>query len=244
MTASLEVPEKMQENLASPNKETIRGFFNDIASCYDQINSLLSLNLDEYWRRRAVSLVLERGVGEKNILDLGVGTGKFLKRFLPERSWKIAAGVDFSSGMLQQAEKKLPAQCGLIQADVHDLPFADESFDLIISSFTLRSVKDRNRFFRDVRRILKPAGKIAFLCLTRPRSLLGRALYTPYLKFYLPFMGGLISRDPKAYRFLSESIQSFPSPSEIAKELKFVGFKEVLIFPFTFGISTLIRAEK
>ena len=245
MALRLENPEeRTRHDLASPDKETIRNFFNGIASCYDRINSLLSLSLDEYWRRRAVRLVLEGKGSEKSLLDLGVGTGKFLKKFLPQRPWKIAAGVDFADEMLSQAQSKLPAECRLIQADIHDLPFTDESFDLVISSFTLRSVKNRRHFFSEVRRILRLKGKAAFLCLTRPKSLAGRALYAPYLKFYLPFMGGLISRDPLAYRFLSESIQSFPSPREVGNELESLGFHRVSIFPFTFGISTLIRAEK
>lgn len=232
------------ETLASPDKETIRNFFNGIASCYDRINSLLSLNLDEYWRTKAVRLILEGEGDEKNLLDLGVGTGKFLERFLQKKPWGLAVGVDFANEMLQRARGRLADECRLIQADIHDLPFEDESFDLIVSSFTLRSVKDRSHFFSEVRRVLRQGGKAAFLCLTRPNSLMGRALYAPYLKFYLPFMGGLISRDPQAYQFLSQSIQSFPSPAEIGHQLELLEFHRVGVSPFTFGLSTLIRAEK
>ena len=230
------------QNLASPDKETIRTIFDSIARRYDQINSLLSLSLDASWRRRAVRLIL-RDTRATSILDLGVGTGKFLKRFLEAQSWQRAVGVDFAGEMLSRARKTLPSSCELLQADIHDLPFEDESFDLVVSSFTLRSVKDRNHFFEEVKRVLRPEGRVAFLCLTRPTSFWGKLIYAPYLKFYLPLMGGLIAKSPVAYRFLSDSIQAFPPPLEIGNELQASGFRAVSIFPFTFGISTLILAQ-
>lgn len=231
-------------DLASPDKETIRDVFDHIAYRYDALNSILSFSIDENWREKAVRLILSESREEKSILDLGVGTGKFLSRFLQKKSWLTAAGVDFSGEMLKRARFNLSPTCRLIQADIHDLPFEDESFDLIVSSFTLRSVKNRVHFFSEVLRTLRPAGRIAFLCLTRPRSLVGRALYTPYLRFYLPFVGGLLTRDPVAYRFLSQSIQAFPAPREIAKEMETLGFQRISIFSFSLGLSTLMIAHR
>ena len=228
-------------SLASPDKETIRTFFNGIASCYDRVNSVLSFRLDEFWRRRAAELILAENPGPR-LLDLGVGTGKFLREFLQRKHWEFVTGVDFAEEMLREARRGLPWGCALVQADIHDLPFEDQSFDLIVSSFTLRSVKERGHFFGEVRRVLRPGGRLAFLCLTRPTSRIGRALYAPYLKFYLPVIGGWISRDRNAYQFLSQSIQSFPSPPEVATELESLGFREIAITPLTFGLSTLITA--
>jgi len=228
---------------AFPPKEAIRGFFESIAFRYDSINSLLSFRWDEAWRKKAARQILEGGGKRGAILDLGVGTGKFLERFLGEKSWERAVGVDFAREMLKRARARLGLRCQLIQADIHDLPFEAESFDLVISSFTLRSVKDLPHFFGEVRRVLTPGGKAAFLCLTRPSGL-PRILYAPYLKCYLPLVGGMLSREPKAYRFLSESIQTFFSPPEIQRELESSGFKGVSIFPFSFGLATLILAEK
>lgn len=231
-----------RENLASPAKETIREIFDAVAPRYDWINTLLSFHLDEGWRSRAVQWILEGG--EESVLDLGVGTGKFLGRFLKKKNWRLAAGIDFSGPMLGRARQGLPGSCRLVQADIHEIPFEDETFDLVVSSFTLRSVKDRPSFFREVWRVLKPDGKTAFLCLTRPASVLGRMLYTPYLKFYLPFVGGLVSENQTAYRFLSQSIQNFPSPREIGGELEQAGFHTIQIQSLTFGISTLIQARR
>ncbi len=228
--------------LASPDRETLRNLFDQIASRYDLINSVLSLRLDEVWRRRAVELTLSGR--EECLLDLGVGTGRFLEYFLRKKTWRLAAGIDFSRPMLRLAQEKLPVEVPLIQADIHEIPFGRETFDVVAAAFTLRSVKDRPHFFEEVHRVLKPGGRVSFLCLTRPTSPLGRLLYAPYLKFFLPTAGRLISSSRTAYRFLSESIQAFPSPSEIAKELERFGFSRISIFPFTFGISTLIRAQR
>jgi len=231
-------------SLASPDKETIRGLFDHIAFRYDALNSLLSLSIDESWRKRAVDLILGNSEREKSILDLGVGTGKFLARFLRKKTWKLAAGVDFSGEMLRRAQTQLSPSCRLLQADIHDLPFEDQTFDVVVSSFTLRSVKNRNRFFTEVHRILAPGGRVGFLCLTRPSSFVGRTLYAPYLRFYLPFVGGLLTRDRIAYRFLSESIQAFPPFKEIVREMEGSGFQNLHLHPFTFGISTLLVAER
>ena len=233
-----------KENLASPDKETIRQIFDSIAFRYDFINSLLSLRLDDLWRRKAVRLILAGQQETKTLLDLGVGTGKFLKEFLRVKSWQRAAGVDFSGEMLARARHLLPEDCELVQADIHDLPFESTSFDLVVSSFTERSIQDRPHFFREVFRILVPEGRVAFLYLTRPASPIVHALYAPYLKFYLPLAGRIFSADPKAYRFLSQSIQAFPLPPEIAGELEDAGFQNPAIFPFTFGLSTLLIAQR
>lgn len=234
----------MLENLASPEKSTIRRIFDHIAFRYDSLNTLLSFNIDESWRKRAVSRILAGEAGASRLIELGVGTGKFLKKFLEAKSWERVVGADFSGEMLQRARRVLPPHCELAQADIHNLPFENESFELVVASFTLRSVKDRPHFFREVKRILRPGGKAAFLCLTRPVSFFGRLVYAPYLKFYLPFVGSLLSSDPIAYRFLSQSIQNFPSPPEVGREMTAAGFREFSSEPFTFGISTLMMARK
>lgn len=227
---------------ASPDKQTIQNLFDGIAKQYDQINHVLSFRLDEVWRKRAVRLILEGR--EEAILDIGVGTGKFLAEFLKRKPWKRAVGIDFAYEMLGRASDRIAEKADLIQADLHDLPFEEGAFDTAVAAFTLRSVKDRTQFFTELRRVLQPGGKAAFLCLTRPVSWVGRMLYAPYLRFYLPFVGGLLSKSPCAYRFLSDSIQAFPSPPQIAKELESLGFRGTSFTPFTFGLSTLIVSRR
>ena len=128
--------------------------------------------------------------------------------FLKRKNWKIAAGLDFSHNMLQQAAKDLGSQVKLAGGDFHDLPFRQGSFDLVVSSFTLRSVKEMPRFLREIYEILSEKGKAAFLCLTRPQHPVWKAVYYPYLKFYLPLVGRAVTGNSEAYQFLSQARKS------------------------------------
>ena len=229
-------------DLASPPKQDIRQIFDSIASRYDFLNTFLSFRLDDRWRKKSRDLVLEGR--ENTVLDLGIGTGKFLELFLSEKKWSRAVGLDFSQAMLEEAKRTLPDQVECVLGDFHNLPFEKESFDLVISAFTLRSVKDMPKFTQEVFGILTENGKAAFLCLTRPRSLFLKALYYPYLKFYLPLVGWFFSGHAKAYRFLSESIQTFQSPELTAQMMREAGFRKVEIHRFTFGAATLIVGKK
>ena len=124
------------------------------------------------------------------------------------------------------------------------LPFAPESFDLVISAFALRSVRDMPPFLGGVRRLLKPNGRVALLCLTRPRNPFFKILYYPYVKFYLPLVGGILSGHARAYQFLASSIMKFQEPEATARMMEASGFKEAAIHEFTYGAATLIVAQK
>lgn len=223
-------------------KPALRNFFDSIAFRYDFLNSFLSFHLDDYWRTRSRDILLERG--GSRLLDLGIGTGKFLRSFLGQRDWKRLAGLDFSSSMLLEARKVLPQNTRLICGDFHALPFAPESFDLVISAFALRSVREMRRFFEGVFEALSDGGRAGFLCLTRPKNFFAKIFYYPYLKFYLPLVGGLFSGRREAYEFLSDSILTFQDPAETVSMLRIVGFSSVQIHSFTFGAATLIIGQK
>lgn len=224
------------------SRETLKGFFDSIAPRYDNINRLLSWNLDDMWRRRARDLVLSGT--EKSVLDLGTGTGRFLKTFFEKHRFERAVGIDFSIGMLRLAAQELSGQAEFLSADFHDLPFQDSSFDLVISSFTLRSVQEFPAFFREIRRILVPGGKAALLCLTRPPHPFWRAMAYPYLKFFLPLVGGAVSGNRDAYEFLSSSILTFQEPALTSAMLREEGFRHATIHPMTMGLATLIIATR
>ncbi|HCM43173.1 MAG TPA: hypothetical protein DIS66_07685 [Candidatus Omnitrophica bacterium] len=229
-------------NLASPDKEFIREAFDSIAPKYDFLNTILSFNLDEAWRKRARDLVLEPS--QESILDLGTGSGRFLQCFLARQTWKKSAALDFSANMLAQARENLPPEVMLIQGDFHGLPFGSNEFDLVVSAFTLRSVQDMPRFLSQVFKILTPGGRAGFLCLTRPDAWWAKLLFYPYLKLYLPAVGWIFSGKLKAYQFLSESVASFQEPQKTAAEMRAAGFSDIQIHAFTFGAATLISARK
>lgn len=228
--------------LASPDKNAIRSFFDEISPRYDFINDVLSLRLDHRWRSRAIKLATDGF--ETRLLDLGTGTGKFLEAFLRKKAWKLAVGLDFSSRMLERAREEVSEKARFVSGDFHALPFQDESFDLIVSSFALRSVKDMQSFCSELYRLLVPGGKVALLCLTRPRKGLFNLLYYPYLNLYLPALGKFLSGHAEAYQFLSQSIQHFQDPTKTVGWLKRVGFESIRIHSFTFGAATLFIAKK
>ena len=181
---------------------------------------------------------------ERSMLDIGVGTGTSLQEFLRKKQFATAVGVDFSVNMLQVAAKKLN-QSNLAAADLHALPFQDNSFDLVTSSFVLRSVKQMDFFLQEVKRILKPSGKFAFLDLTRPRNpLFWHLIYRPYLNYYLPVMGRLVSRHPNAYQFLSQSIQTFMEPEALKVKIARSGFCDIRLISLSFGAATILIGKK
>lgn len=228
--------------LASPEKSKIRSLFDQIAFRYDLLNSILSLWLDSYWRYKTKKLVLDGY--ERSVLDLGIGTGKFLRSFAKTGNFDRAVGLDFSTGMLINCKKSIKIPAALVNGDFHALPFKKGSFDLIISAFTMRSVKDMPRYFFEIYESLTEHGKVAFLCLTRPKNIIVRALYFPYLKFYLPLVGKIFSGNAEAYQFLSQSVQTFQEPHTTMNYLRQTGFQSIQIKPLTFGAATLIIAKK
>lgn len=228
--------------LASPEKNQIRCFFDSIAERYDFLNSLLSFRLDESWRSKSAELLLQGK--EQSILDLGTGTGKFLKVFLDRHPFEKAVGVDFSEGMLEKARKELGDKAEFINADFHHLPFLSESFDLIVSAFALRSVKNVPQFMNDLFQILKPHGRLGVLCLTRPQNRILRWGHSLYLNFYLPIMGRLVSGQKDAYLFLSQSVQNFQDPSDTLQAMQNAGFRNVHTVALSGCIATLFVGEK
>ena len=236
-------PHLQDLDLAHPDQKTIQSFFNRIAGPYDFLNSFLSVGLDRYWRNRLVYESLARS--ERSILDLGVGTGKSLNAFLKRQQFDCAVGCDFSEQMLRTARDRVGKLSYLVACDFHEFPFGSETFDLIVGSFILRSVQNLSKFFSEVRRLLRPGGKAAFLELTRPTNLLFRRLvYEPYLKFYVPWAGKLFSKHPDAYQFLSQSVQSFLEPTDLKKEFEWSGFVRVSLKSLSFGIATVIQGIK
>lgn len=235
----------MSDFYALPDKDFIKEKFNTISPRYDFLNQILSLNLADAWRKKAADILMNEISSEASaVLDLGVGTGDFLKWFLKARNWARAVGVDFADEMLVRARGKLPASVELMDVDFQSLPFRYGDFDLVISSFTLRSVQDLRVFFREMARVLKPGGCVGLLELTRPRNLLCQFLFFPYVRFFLPFVGRLISGDPEAYQFLSESVRHFHSPEDIMNLLQNAGFESCRSFSFAFGAVTLMIGKK
>jgi len=220
--------------------------FDRIAPRYDLLNRLLSLGTDLSWRRRALDLarIGESGRG----LDVGTGTGDFALALLA-RSARSATvtGIDISAGMLAIAERRA-AKAGLgpryerLIASVESLPFADGVFDVATAGFVVRNVGDIPRGLREMRRVLRPGGRVVVLDLHTPRNPAVRRLYRTY-SFICPRLAAALGSDPEAYRYLPRSIEAFYDPETLATLLLNAGFTRVRFERLTFGVAAIHVGE-
>lgn len=214
----------------------VRGMFGRVAPRYDFLNHLLSLNIDRRWRARTVARlrpVLERP--GSRALDICCGTGD-LTLALARASAGRVTGVDFSHPMLIAARRK---GAHVIEADALALPVPDESFDLVTSAFGFRNLANYEAGLREIRRALKPGGTAAILEFSTPPNAAFAALYRFYSRRILPAVGGALSGDAGAYRYLPESVRKFPDAEGLAAMMREAGFEDVCFERMTGGIVAL-----
>jgi demethylmenaquinone methyltransferase/2-methoxy-6-polyprenyl-1,4-benzoquinol methylase len=233
-------------NSKSPNFENNR-LFGDIARRYDLLNHLLSLNLDRSWRKKLVDAACAQP-GEK-ILDVGVGTGDIAIRFARNGGPDEIVGIDLSEPMLRVAKRKTQddqfrQRIKLLQGDALRLPFADRSFDIASVGFGLRNIRYRDRGIREMTRILKTGGRLVILEFSPPENRIFGRIYGLYLHTVIRSVGGIISGSADAYRYLSTSIQGFPSPGEIMRIMEAEGLSRVACQRLTGGICYVYRGTK
>ncbi|WP_456411157.1 bifunctional demethylmenaquinone methyltransferase/2-methoxy-6-polyprenyl-1,4-benzoquinol methylase UbiE [Oceanithermus sp.] len=223
----------------------VREMFGEIAPRYDLLNRLLSGGVDQRWRRLAVRMATEKA--PRRILDVATGTGDvalLLKRARPEAE---VVGGDFTPQMLELARAKA-ARAGMdvrfVEADALALPFADASFDAITVAFGFRNFADYERGLAEFQRVLAPGGRAVILEFPPPpRGLLGQA-YRFYFNGVLPWIGGVISGRPEAYRYLPSSVERFPEPERLAEMMRAAGFAEVRWRLLTGGIAAVHVGDK
>jgi len=216
--------------------------FTRVAPGYDLLNRLLSLRIDTLWRAR---LVAESGLAPGGrLLDLCTGTGDVLIDFHRRIPGLTGVGLDFSSGMLALAGPKLKGlPFELVQGDALATPFKASSFDACSMAFGLRNLVDVPKGVAEMRRVLKPGGRVLVLELTRPRNPLVKLIYWPYLHLWLPLMGRLISPDGSAYRYLRDTIEVFYEPEAIVAMMGQAGFENARALSLMGGLATLFIGE-
>jgi demethylmenaquinone methyltransferase/2-methoxy-6-polyprenyl-1,4-benzoquinol methylase len=224
-----------------PEATAIRRMFEAVAPRYDLLNRLLSLGIDRGWRRRVVSLLELRP--DERILDLCCGTGDLALEIAP-RAHCVAC--DFTWSMLSRAREKSEAgsaRLSLAAADALALPFGDDLFDGATVAFGIRNLEDIGRGLNEIRRVLKPGGRLAILEFSQPHRRWLKLPYRLYLGFFLPAVGGLLSRR-SAYRYLAESIRGFPRPDFLVRILEEAGFTEAGYVRLSGGIVAIHHARK
>jgi len=222
--------------------------FGSIAGRYDLANRVLSGGIDIYWRGRLVSAV--HGANPNDVLDLATGSGDVafaLSRALPAGSRII--GMDFCAPMLAQAEAKRsarppgPAKIEFRQGDALDLPLQGGSFDAVTIAFGLRNMADRARCLSEIRRVLRPGGRLFVLEFSQPWRWV-RPAYAFHLARIVPPLAGLITGERGAYEYLRDSIGAFPGLGALSAEILGAGFSQVSASAMTAGIAALHVATR
>ena len=228
---------------AEPQKTRMRAMFDGVAPRYDLLNHLLSAGVDRGWRRRAVrELALRPG---ERLLDICAGTGDLGLTALDRVPGLTVIGVDLAGEMLLRGARKTGTRAyRFVQGDAERLPFADASFDAVSVGFGIRNVASRERAFREAVRVSRPKGRLAVLEFTLPTRRALRQLYLAYFHHVLPRVGGWVSGKPEAYRYLPESVDTFPEPGLLARELEHAGFTRVRWHLLSGGIAALHIADR
>lgn len=232
-------------------QEKIVSMFDDIASTYDLANRVLSFGIDKQWRRKGCNKAYEI-LGKDaltQITDVATGTGDLLifwRDIAKQRGIEVKnfVGVDPSVGMLNVAKEKVDFAT-FIEGKAQELPIEDQSTDIISISYGIRNVVDRVEALQEFYRALKPGGMVVILEFTKQdRSGVVNKFVDFGMKKVLPRVGGIISKNYEAYRYLPDSIEEFLTTEMLESELKEAGFEMKYVKSFSMGISTLLVAQK
>ena len=228
-------------------KEQVAEMFNAISPKYDALNRILSVGIDQSWRRKTVREI--RATGATQILDVATGTADLALALADGIPGSKVVGVDISAGMLDVGRQKVRARrrddrVRLDLGDGEQLPYGDAEFGAITVAFGVRNFEHLEQGLRDMHRVLQPGGTLAVLEFSQPTSWPFRPLFLFYFNNILPRIGRLISKDASAYTYLPDSVQAFPYGEAFAAKLQEVGFRTVRIRPLTLGIASLYVATK
>jgi demethylmenaquinone methyltransferase/2-methoxy-6-polyprenyl-1,4-benzoquinol methylase len=221
--------------------------FDAVAPVYDLVNRILSFGIDGAWRRRAARALAAEGRGVRRLLDVATGTADLAIAAARAHPASPGVGVDPSAAMLARGAAKV-ARAGLAErivlaaGDARALDFPDASFDAAAIAFGIRNVPDRARALAEMRRVVRPGGRVVVLELVQPRGGIAAAVARIHVRAVVPEIGGLFARG-REYRYLARSIAGFPAAAVFAGEMRDAGLAVRAVRPLTFGACTLFVAE-
>ncbi|MBU4272123.1 MAG: bifunctional demethylmenaquinone methyltransferase/2-methoxy-6-polyprenyl-1,4-benzoquinol methylase UbiE [Planctomycetes bacterium] len=227
----------------------VRRMFGEIAGRYDFLNRLLSLGIDRRWRRRTVKLVPP--AGDAPILDVCAGTADLALAYWRAAGGKVhVVGTDFCLPMLEIGREKCrragaDAQVSLLEADTLQLPFPNNTFQIVSAAFGLRNLADTDAGLREMARVCRPGGRVAVLEFSIPNARPLGTLYGWYFHHVLPRIGQALARNSQAaYNYLPSSVEKFPQDEALAERMRAAGLTDVEFHRLTWGVATLYVGRK
>jgi demethylmenaquinone methyltransferase / 2-methoxy-6-polyprenyl-1,4-benzoquinol methylase len=223
-------------------QQHVHAVFESIAPKYDMMNDVLSFRRHKAWRRFTMrKMDLKPG---QSSLDLCCGTCDWTIALAKASGTGKTVGLDFSRNMLNIGQAKIDKlgmsdQISLTQGNAMELPFPDNSFDFVTIGFGLRNVPDIVQVLREMKRVVKPGGKIVCLELSKPTWQPFKGLYYFYFEKLLPLLGKWLVKRYEQYRWLPESLAAFPDLQALAELFRNVGMRNVKAYPLTGGVAAL-----
>ncbi|MCC6816732.1 MAG: bifunctional demethylmenaquinone methyltransferase/2-methoxy-6-polyprenyl-1,4-benzoquinol methylase UbiE [Saprospiraceae bacterium] len=235
-------------NSQESKKSQVQKMFDKIAPVYVALNSILTLGIDQSWRKKAISKIPESSEMLK-ILDVASGTADMAILAAKKSKQNTILGIDISEGMLKVGRDRvkkmnLENQISLQYGDCEKLSLNDEKFDVVMASFGIRNFENLDEGLTQMYKVMKPGGKLILLEFSKPVLFPFKQLFHLYFKFILPLVGRLGSKDQRAYKYLYESVQQFPDYERLIRKLSQAGFSNCQYQSLSLGICCLYEGKK
>jgi demethylmenaquinone methyltransferase/2-methoxy-6-polyprenyl-1,4-benzoquinol methylase len=234
-------------NSEAGKKAEVEQMFDKIAPRYDLLNRVLSLGIDVWWRKKAIGYLKPAKPAE--ILDVATGTADVALLMAKILKPRRIVGIDIANQMLEFGrvkikEAELQEVITLETGDSEHLRFETDTFDAVTVAFGVRNFENLEKGLAEMRRVLRPGGRVVILEFSKPHIFPFKQLYNSYFKYVLPLIGRLTSRDMRAYTYLFESVQAFPEGNHFTEILTKTGFNDPICERLTLGICSIYTATK
>ena len=238
---------KPYEEKSGGKKEQVSQMFDNIAPYYDLLNRLLSLGIDTIWRKKAIQEL--KASNPKKILDVATGTADMTLEMIRQLQPEKIIGMDISREMLDIGVEKIKKKgfehiVSLESGDSENLRYEDNTFDAVTVAFGVRNFENLEKGLSEMYRVLNKGGKVVVLEFSRPSIFPFKQLFNSYFKYILPTIGKITSKDPKAYRYLYESVQAFPDGKDFVSVLEKTGFNSNQCKRLSLGICSIYTGVK
>ncbi len=232
---------------ALTKKQQVAEMFDDISGKYDFLNRFLSAGIDIKWRRKALKQLI--ALQPKTLLDVATGTADVAIMASTVLNPDKIVGIDISNGMLDIGRKKIEKfglgnKIELLNGDSETIKFDDNSFDAVTVAFGVRNFENLEKGLSEIKRVMKPGGKLVVLEFSRPKMFGVKSLYNLYMNVVAPGAGKLFSKNRNAYKYLNHSIKKFPEGKNFTFILDNLGYKNTFCKPLSLGICSIYCGEK